>query len=247
MEIPSKRNFVRHLLLIFRGNTVFLLHPGDFILFLLLVELFAHLGLLVVQHDQIPIRNVETGEVIHRRLSIVDILVDNERCTSSILVRPNPNLPNRAVLAENIVHLLAGYVKRQISDIQNSVDLRRQPRVSLAGKAERGHGGFLRGCLGETEVRENSKSQKLCYFISIPRSPCVCVCVCMYLTLKVNYMAQAQRLKDSIPLKMGLREFSPYHFGLGQLGEPVGWFRPAHSASCLSGLFSSWAGPYFLK
>lgn len=125
-------------LLIFSGDAVLLLHPGDLLLLLLLVELLAHLGLLIVEHDQVPVGNVEAREVVDRRLGVVDILVHDEGRTASVLARTDSDLPNRSVLAEDIVHLLAGDVEGEVPHVQHAVHLRGEPGVALA-EADRRH------------------------------------------------------------------------------------------------------------
>ena len=125
-------------LLIFSGDAVLLLHPGDLLLLLLLVELLAHLRLLIVEHDQVPVRNVEAREVVDRRLGVVDILVHDEGRTASVLVRTDSDLPNRSVLAEDVVHLLAGDIEGEVPHVQHAVHLRREPGVALA-EADRRH------------------------------------------------------------------------------------------------------------
>jgi hypothetical protein len=55
--------------------------------------------------------------MVHSVLAIVDVLVDNESRGACVLVGPNANLANRAILAEDIVHLLRRDVERQIPDV----------------------------------------------------------------------------------------------------------------------------------
>lgn len=124
--------------LIFSGDTVLLLHPSDLLLLLLLIELLAHLGLLIVEHDQVPVRDVEPGEVVDRRLGVVDVLVHHEGRTASVLVRTDSDLANRSVLAEDVVHLFAGDVEGKVPHVQHAVHLRGKPGVALA-EADRRH------------------------------------------------------------------------------------------------------------
>uniref|UniRef100_A0A2P2IK38 Uncharacterized protein MANES_01G177500 n=1 Tax=Rhizophora mucronata TaxID=61149 RepID=A0A2P2IK38_RHIMU len=133
-KIPKYKNFfffeLIHLL-IFSRNSVFLLHLGDLLLLLLLVKLLAHLRLLVVQNDQVPVGDVEAREVVHSRLGVVDVLVDDEGGSASVLVGSDPDLADRPVLPEDIVHLLARDVEREVADVENPVHLRRKSGVPL--------------------------------------------------------------------------------------------------------------------
>ena len=97
-----------------------------------MIEFLAHLGLLVVQHDEVAVGDVEAGEVIDGGLGVVDVLVDDEGGAASVLARADSDLPNGAVLAEYVVHLFARYVERQVPNVEYAVHLRWQPRVSLA-------------------------------------------------------------------------------------------------------------------
>jgi len=87
--------------------------------------------LLIIQHDKVAIRHIEAGEVIDSGFGIVDVLVDDEGRSARVLVSANADLANRAVFAEDIVHLLARYVEGKVAHVQDAVYLRRQPRVSL--------------------------------------------------------------------------------------------------------------------
>jgi hypothetical protein len=95
------------------------------------VELLAHLGLLVVEYDEVAVGHVEAGEVVYGGLGVVDVLVDHEGRASRVLARPHPDLPYRPVLPKDVVHLLARYVERQVPHVQHAVHLRRKPRVRL--------------------------------------------------------------------------------------------------------------------
>lgn len=62
-----------------------------------MIEFLAHLGLLVVQHDEVAVGDVEAGEVIDGGLGVVDVLVDDEGGAASVLARADSDLPNGAV------------------------------------------------------------------------------------------------------------------------------------------------------
>ena len=108
---------------VFGGDAVLLLQPCDLIFLLLLVELLAHLGLLVVEHDEVAIGDVEAGEVVDGGLGVVDVLVDDEGGAPGVLVGADPDLADRAILAEDVVHLLAGDIERKIPHVQHPVHL----------------------------------------------------------------------------------------------------------------------------
>lgn len=125
---PGKR--VRTLL-IFGRDSVLLLHPSDLLLLLFLVEFLAHLGLLVVEHDEVTVGDVEARKVIDGGLGIIDIFVDHEGRTARVFVRPDSYLPNRSVLAEYVVHLLARDVERKVTNVKHTVYLRWKTGVPL--------------------------------------------------------------------------------------------------------------------
>ncbi|KAL8139290.1 hypothetical protein V2J09_005311 [Rumex salicifolius] len=95
------------------------------------IDLLVHLIRLVIENNQVPVGDVEAGEMFDGGLSVVDILVDDEGGSPGVLVGADTNLPYGAVLAEDVVHLFAGDVERQVPNIQHSVHLRRKPRVRL--------------------------------------------------------------------------------------------------------------------
>ena len=74
------------------------MHPRDFLLLLPLIKLLAQLGLLIVEHDQLPARDVEAREVVDSRLGVVDALVHDEGRTASVLVHTDSDLLNSSVL-----------------------------------------------------------------------------------------------------------------------------------------------------
>lgn len=109
------------ILLIFSGNSIFLLHLSNLILLLLLIKFLAHLRLLIIQNNQIPIGYIKPRQVIHRRFGIVNIFVNHKRRSARVLASPNTYLANGAVLAEYVVHLFGRNVEREVSDVENSV------------------------------------------------------------------------------------------------------------------------------
>ena len=88
--------------------------------------------MLVVEHDQVPVRDVEPGEMVHGLFRVVDVLVDDEGRAFRVLVASDSYLANRAVLAEDVVHLLARYVEGEVPDVEHAVYFRWEPRVLLA-------------------------------------------------------------------------------------------------------------------
>ena len=65
-------------------------------------------------------------------LGVVDVLIDDEGGAASVLVGADSDLADGTVLAEDVVHLFAGDVEWQVADVENSVHLRRQPRVAFS-------------------------------------------------------------------------------------------------------------------
>lgn len=120
------------LLIFVKRDTILLLHLDELFLLLLLIELLAHLGLLIVENDEIPIGDVEAREVVDGGFCVVDVLVDDKGRAASILVGADSDLADGTVLAEDVVHLFAGDVEWQVADVENSVHLRRQPRVAFS-------------------------------------------------------------------------------------------------------------------
>lgn len=119
-------------------DSILLLEPGDFLLLLLDVGFLGHLGGLVVEHDEVAVGDVEAGEVVDGVLGVVDVLVDDVGGAARFLGVAQPDLPDRAVLAEDVVHLLARDVERQVPHVENPVHLRRETRVPLP-QARRRH------------------------------------------------------------------------------------------------------------
>ena len=128
-----------------------------------------HLFRLVVKHHQVSVAYVEARQVFTGVLGIENVLVNHKRRSSSAgrttpvkenrgdegrpIIRPftcyvtqpkadsQSYLPNRPVLAENVVHFFGGNLERKIPHIENSVDLGReanlQKRVQLVHKRVR--------------------------------------------------------------------------------------------------------------
>jgi hypothetical protein len=111
--------------------SVLLLEPSDLVLLLLDIRLLGHLGGLVVEHDEIAVGDVEAGEVVDGVLGVVYVLVDDVGGAARVLGVAQPDLPNRAVLAEDVVHLLARDVERQIPHVQHPVHFGWEARVPL--------------------------------------------------------------------------------------------------------------------
>lgn len=63
---------------IVRTDVVLALDIVQFVLFLVNVHTFEGLIRLIIQYDQIPIANIETGQMIAGVLGIEDVLVDDE-------------------------------------------------------------------------------------------------------------------------------------------------------------------------
>ena len=101
----------------------------------------------MVENNEVPIGDVEAGEVVDGSLGIVDVLVDNEGGAARVLVGADLDLADGTVLAEDVVHLLAGDVDWQVADLEDPVHLRRQPRVAFS-EGDGRHGGASRRLAG---------------------------------------------------------------------------------------------------
>ena len=88
-----------------------------------LVRLLARLGGVVVQHDEVSIRHVESAEVVHRLLGVVDVLVHHVGGALRVLLVPESDLADGAVLAEDVVHLVGGDVEGKITHVEHAVHL----------------------------------------------------------------------------------------------------------------------------
>jgi hypothetical protein len=77
--------------------------------------------------------------VVDGVLGVVDVLVHDVRSAARVPAVAQPDLPDGAVLAEDVVHLLAGDVERQVPHVQHPVHLRRQTRVTAPAQARRRH------------------------------------------------------------------------------------------------------------
>merc|ERR1711977_357936 len=93
-----------------------------------------HSCFVVVEHNQVPIRNVEAGEVVYRVFRVEDILVHNESSSLRVSRITQSDLSYGPVLAEDIVQLLALNIEWQVTNIKHSVHFRRQPCVSPLGR-----------------------------------------------------------------------------------------------------------------
>lgn len=91
-------------------------------------------------------------------LGVVDVFVDHVGRAARVLVRPDSYLPYRSVLAEDVIHLLAGDVERQVPHIEHAVYLGRKPGVSFP-ETDRRHCGLGFGRLdAEKIVTERTKA-----------------------------------------------------------------------------------------
>ena len=69
--------------------------------------------------------------MIHRILRVVDVLVHHVRGAARVPLVPEPDLADRPVLAEDVVHLVGGDVEREVTHVQRAVNLGREPRVPV--------------------------------------------------------------------------------------------------------------------
>ncbi|CAA0805873.1 Calcium-dependent protein kinase 17 [Striga hermonthica] len=95
-------------------NPELLLKLLDLLVLLPPVKLLAHLGLLVIQDDQVPVGHVEPGQVVDGILGVVDILVNHEGGAAGAFARLDADLPYGAVLAEYVVRLLVRNVEGRL-------------------------------------------------------------------------------------------------------------------------------------
>jgi len=65
-----------------------------------------HLVMLMIQDNDVSALDIESGEVLHCVLSIIDIIVDHKRCASCLVAVSTSNLSYRAKLAKDVVELL---------------------------------------------------------------------------------------------------------------------------------------------
>lgn len=86
---------------------------------------------MIIENDEVAVGDVEAGEVVDGGFGVVDVLVDDESGSASVLVGADADLANGAVFAKDVVHLLAGDVEGKVPNVQHAVHLRRKPRVPL--------------------------------------------------------------------------------------------------------------------
>ena len=103
------------------------------------LDALRRLSALVIQHDQVAVRDVESAEVLARLLGVVDVLVDDVGGALGRLGRPEANLSQGAVFTEYLVHVLAADVEGEVTDVQRAVDLGREAGEGTGGEVG-GHG-----------------------------------------------------------------------------------------------------------
>jgi hypothetical protein len=74
----------------------------------------------MVQNNDISIGHLKTIQMLAGRLRIVYVLVNNIRRSSRFVRGPETNLPYCAILAENVVHLVASNLVRQTPNKRGS-------------------------------------------------------------------------------------------------------------------------------
>lgn len=148
MVVPSFAEFVC-------ADVIFVFDVYQFLLFLVHIHPFECLIRLIVEHDQIPIANVETGQMIAGIFRIENIFVHNEcgasclRCVSPgikripwielvwthmlwkvvNLKRLHSNLSDRSVFAEDVIHFVWGDFVWQITYVQHTIHFGRQSNL----------------------------------------------------------------------------------------------------------------------
>lgn len=136
---------------IVRIDVVLGLHLVQLLLLLVHVQSFEGLRRLVIQHHQISITNVESGQVIAGVLGIEYVFVDDERCStgfrrispgkdfvyywlyclekSNKTINLHSDLTDGSIFAENVVHFVGCDLVGQVSHIQHPIHLRRQSNL----------------------------------------------------------------------------------------------------------------------
>lgn len=122
-------------------NPIFFLEKLKLFFFLLCVHLLECPVGIVVQHHEVSVAHVEPRQVVTGVLGIEDVLVDHVGCSSGLRGIPNSDLPDGPVFPKNVVHLLGRDFVRQVPDVQDPVDLRREPDVGSFGCLHRHAGG----------------------------------------------------------------------------------------------------------
>lgn len=66
---------------------------------------------------QVAAADVEAGQVVDGILRVVDVLVHHKRGPARVGRVAEPNLPDRAELAEDVVHLLRGDLEGEVPHV----------------------------------------------------------------------------------------------------------------------------------
>eukprot|EP00215_Chloropicon_roscoffensis_P005996 CAMPEP_0197501488 /NCGR_PEP_ID=MMETSP1312-20131121/722_1 /TAXON_ID=464262 /ORGANISM="Genus nov. species nov., Strain RCC2335" /LENGTH=123 /DNA_ID=CAMNT_0043047421 /DNA_START=63 /DNA_END=431 /DNA_ORIENTATION=+ len=90
-----------------------------------------------LEHNKIPVRDIETAEMVNCVLRVKNILVHDKGCALGRLRFPEPDLTYGAVLPEDPIHLIARDVEGQVPHVKHAVHLGRQPDVPTAGCGRR--------------------------------------------------------------------------------------------------------------
>lgn len=80
---------------------------------------------LIVEDDEIAIADVKARQMIARVFRVENVLEDDERGAARLGRIADANLSDRAVLAEDVVHLLARDLVGQIAYVENPIDFGR--------------------------------------------------------------------------------------------------------------------------
>lgn len=112
-----------------RINTILGLHLIDFFLFLLDIRFLESLAGLIVQYNQVPIANIEAGQVVTRVLRIKNIFIYYECCSTGIGRVTHTYLTDGAVFAEYVVHFLSSDLVGEVADIKDPVYFWRKPHL----------------------------------------------------------------------------------------------------------------------
>mmetsp|Transcript_69987 Transcript_69987/g.200588 ORF Transcript_69987/g.200588 Transcript_69987/m.200588 type:complete len:318 (+) Transcript_69987:349-1302(+) len=70
--------------------------------------------------------------MVHSILRIIDVVIDDEGGAPGLRAISSTDLPNRAVLTENIVEFVGANLVREVPHVEDPVDLRREADVSPA-------------------------------------------------------------------------------------------------------------------
>lgn len=67
----------------------------------------------MIKNYDVTVRHLEAIQVLAGRLRVVDVFVNNVSCTTRLVRVAQADLPYRAILAKDVVHLVAGDLIRQ--------------------------------------------------------------------------------------------------------------------------------------